>query len=431
MVEATQKTTLLNNRPLSEYTVVLAAEDDRTVANALMDRLGVDLPIKLYDGYVSGSVIRIGASYRNGRGANDLNGYLINNYTDAAGNVFCIDASSPEAYAAALDDLFSRTKFSKNEDTVSISLPYETVYSVAVEFRDGSNKRVDYTHWSLSSKTSRELYKGVTYTEQLFYDDAGLPYRVYTVVADTSLNKIAMGCSNDGFAYTLPDHADFQNTQQHMQAAVANGKNVIAAINGDFFDNSVNHARWFGDFRPWGLTVKDGRVISKGETELRPILFGTTENVRPFFAMTKDGTPVIDMESEYDSDEKLATLENAIGGAYILARDGKTNVYKYQHNIIHGEVHPRGLVGFCDDGKVVLTVIDGRQPEHSNGASLLQSSLLMHRFGASASLLLDGGGSSCMVLRDPETDTYLTPDKPCDGQLRLIYNSILVIAKDS
>ena len=138
---------------------------------------------------------------------------------------------------------------------------------------------------------------------------------------------------------------------------------------------------------------------------------------------------MIAMESEYDSDVKLSTLEHAVGGAYILAEEGKTNFYRYQHSLIHGGIHPRGLAGFREDGTVVLMVIDGRQPNHSNGASLLQCSLLMHRFGASDSILLDGGGSSCMVLRDPDTNTYTTVDKPSDGNLRKIYNSLIVIKK--
>ena len=82
-----------------------------------------------------------------------------------------------------------------------------------------------------------------------------------------------------------------------------------------------------------------------------------------------------------------------------------------------------------------MMVIDGRQPEHSNGASMLQCSLLMQRFEAAESLLLDGGGSSDMVLRDPYTNKYTTANKPSDGSdqgknvLRDMYNSLLVVKK--
>ena len=424
MVEATQKTTLLNNRPLSEYTVVLAAEDDRTVANALMDRLGVDLPIKLYDGYVSGSVIRIGASYRNGRGANDLDGYLINNYTDADGNVFCINASSPEAYAAALDDLFSRTKFSKSEDTVSISMPYETVYSVEIE----KNKlpEHEYVHWRYVGEIRRKLADGVTYIEELYHNQDDLPGRVYTLIVDPEKNKLEMGSANDGFDYTLDTPEMRQTTEQHMRAAVKNGKNVVAGINADFFD--IDDGYLLDDYHPFGLTIKEGKIISLGAFDCRPLCGpGRLLNDRGFFAVDKKGKPIIAMESEYKEE---MDLEMAVGGVYILARDGKTNFHKHQHEIIHGGSGPRAISGFDDQGSYLLMVVDGAQPIHSNGASLLQSALLMHRHGASDSLMMDGGGSAGMVLRNVKNGEYLVADKPGAGWLRHIYNSILVVAKE-
>ena len=79
---------------------------------------------------------------------------------------------------------------------------------------------------------------------------------------------------------------------------------------------------------------------------------------------------------------------------------------------------------------MVLMVVDGRQPTHSNGATLMQLSMLLHRFGVSDALQLDGCGSSCMVLRDPETNVYTTVDKPSDGHLRKVYNSLLVVKKE-
>ena len=203
-----------------------------------------------------------------------------------------------------------------------------------------------------------------------------------------------------------------------MEAAVKNGKNVIAGINADFFHMG-------GDYRPWGLTIKDGKLLNSNSTlSMRPQL--TPENIRPFFGFTTDGKPLIAMENEYSSNMKLDT---AVGGAHILAKDGHTIYYKEQYGMGHGGVHPRALVGYREDGTVILMVIDGRQEKHSNGASFLQCSLLMNRFGASDVLLLDGGGSSCMVLRDPVTKKYTTVDKPSDGQLRKIYNSLLVIKK--
>ena len=211
METKTEKKTFLNDLPLSDYTVVLTSEGDRAVAEALFERLGERTTVALMGKEAYGAVIRIGAAYRNGHGSNDLNGYLINNYTDAAGNAFCIDASSPKAYAAALDDLFSRTKFSKSEDTVSISMPYETVYSVEIE----KNKlpEHEYVHWRYVGEIRRKLADGVTYIEELYHNQDDLPGRVYTLIVDPEKNKLEMGSANDGFDYTLDTPEMRQTTE--------------------------------------------------------------------------------------------------------------------------------------------------------------------------------------------------------------------------
>ena len=424
MVEATQKTTLLNNRPLSEYTVVLTDEKDRCVAEQLMQRLGDTTQIRLLDETVGGSVIRIGATYRNGRGSNDLDGFIINSYTDADGNVFCIDASSPKAYSEALDEFLLRTKITENEDTRSVLIPYESVYSVEIEKKKIAEH--EYVHWTFLGESRRKLSDGVIYAEALYLDQDNLPNRTYTLLVDPQKNNIDMGSGDDGFAFRLDAQELRQTTEQHMRAAVKNGKNVIAGISGDFFD--IDDGYLLDDYHPFGLTVKEGRIISLGDFDCRPVIGKNREsNSRGFFGVNKKGEPLIALDTDYREE---MDLETAVGGAYILAKSAKTNFIRHQHDIIHGGVHPRSLAGFDENGNIVLMVIDGRQPIHSMGASLLQCALLMQRYGASDSLLLDGGGTSCMVLRNPKTDEYIVPDKPSDFWLRHIYNSILVIAKE-
>ncbi len=431
----------LNDIPWENYSLVVSTSDDIAGAVKLNKTLGqytgYVLPI-LHVSEMTGkeeSIIRIGASFRSGKASKNLNGYLINTYVDDAGNVICIDASSDKYYDDVIKKLLDSAEKTVAGDSISYKFEQETLYSVATENRDGTNKKTDYMHWELATEKTEEISDGVLYTEQLYYDDEGLPYRVYTLVIDINKNTITMGTGNDGYAYPLTDTSLRQNTQEHMQAAVNNGKNVIAGINADFFDNVASSVS-AGDYRPWGLTIKDGIVLNTPDTlGIRPVLWGTTGNVRPFFGFTKDGTPVIAMESEYSTNASLSTLDTAVGGAYILTENGGVNFFKYQNDIIHGEIHPRTVVGYREDGTVVMMVIDGRQPEHSNGASMLQCSLLMQRFEAVESLLLDGGGSSDMVLRDPDTNVYHTATKPSDGCdkgqniLRDMYNSLLVVKK--
>ena len=420
---------MINGILWEDYTLAITTEKDMHGAIQINKQFGQYtgrvLPI-VHASELTGaeeSIFRVGAAYRNGTASDTLSGYLINTYKDDAGNVFCLEATANAYYEKALEEIVSRAGQEIEGTNLSYTIGHETVSRINL-----SSTKSEYTHWTLAEETTETLSEGITYTEQLYYGATGLPYRVYTVVVDTKINKIAMGCSNDGYDFTVAEE-DRQTTKEHMQAAVKNGKNVIAAINGDFFNNR----EVVGDYRPWGFTVKDGKLISKGSLSNRPKL--TDDNIRPFFGFTKDGQPLIAMESEYQSNEMIETLETAVGGAWILAQDGKTIYNKNQGTVTHGGVHPRGLVGYREDGTVVLMVIDGRQPEHSNGASLLQCSLLMQRFGTSDALLLDGGGSSCMVLRNPYTNQYTTANKPSDkdsqgnNKLREIYNSLLVIKK--
>ena len=65
--------------------------------------------------------------------------------------------------------------------------------------------------------------------------------------------------------------------------------------------------------------------------------------------------------------------------------------------------NPRTAVGVADGGRtLILLVADGRQPGHSAGLTLPELAGLMKQLGATDALNLDGGGSSTLVLRDPD-----------------------------
>ncbi len=59
-------------------------------------------------------------------------------------------------------------------------------------------------------------------------------------------------------------------------------------------------------------------------------------------------------------------------------------------------VHPRTAAGRTRDGKLLVLVVDGRQPE-SRGVTLEDLAAIMRDLGAVDALNLDGGGSSALV----------------------------------
>ena len=60
-------------------------------------------------------------------------------------------------------------------------------------------------------------------------------------------------------------------------------------------------------------------------------------------------------------------------------------------------VHPRTAAGRTRDGRLLVLVVDGRQPE-SKGVTLEDLAVIMRDLGAVDALNLDGGGSSALVV---------------------------------
>lgn len=67
--------------------------------------------------------------------------------------------------------------------------------------------------------------------------------------------------------------------------------------------------------------------------------------------------------------------------------------------------HPRTAIGFdATKQRLVLLVVDGRQPKVSEGVSEEELAKLMVEFGCSDAMNLDGGGSSVMLVREKDGD---------------------------
>jgi hypothetical protein len=82
---------------------------------------------------------------------------------------------------------------------------------------------------------------------------------------------------------------------------------------------------------------------------------------------------------------------------------------------------PRTGVGVTSSGKILLVVVDGRQPRWSLGPTSAQFAQIMAELDAVTALNLDGGGSSEMVVEGEVVN------RPSDGHERSITNAILVL----
>ena len=107
-----------------------------------------------------------------------------------------------------------------------------------------------------------------------------------------------------------------------------------------------------------------------------------------------------------------STITQALGGGPVIVKDGKAVFRAYElftpdqllpHN-------PRTAVGQRADGKIVMLVVDGRQPGYSVGMTNFELAQAMVRLGCVTASALDSGGSSTMafdgqLLNQPSDDT--------------------------
>ena len=272
--------------------------------------------------------------------------------------------------------------------------------------REGFIEETDH-HITPESITERVVCDGVISQILDCKNASGAPVRVFSLIVDTKKAKFSAGTAYDGYASCT----EIQTVKEQAEEAIARGREVVAATNADFFD-------MFGDNSPSGLCVKDGRAIANPDSR------------KTFFGMDRAGNPVI--TSLIETPELIGQLECAVGGREIFLRDGELAELSLGESF-SSVTHPRTAVGIREDGTVIMIVVDGRIPEYSNGASIVDLGRLMQYFGAKKAINLDGGGSSTMLVKlDGEMTILNRPAdlvRPTELLIRPIYNSVQIIKR--
>lgn len=94
---------------------------------------------------------------------------------------------------------------------------------------------------------------------------------------------------------------------------------------------------------------------------------------------------------------------NALGAGPLLlegnARSSRSDWIAEGFDDHHNQrAHPRTAIGFTPDGEALLVTIDGRQPGWSTGTTTQETQQLLQLLGAHDAVMLDGGGSTQMVV---------------------------------
>ncbi|MBL7732972.1 MAG: phosphodiester glycosidase family protein [Chitinophagaceae bacterium] len=112
------------------------------------------------------------------------------------------------------------------------------------------------------------------------------------------------------------------------------------------------------------------------------------------------------MASLRNVESKRWKMQTAVGGGPVLVQDGQIMITNNEELKFTGKAiddkHPRTAMGYTEDGKLIILVIEGRN-KNAAGASLTLEAEILRDLGCVEALNLDGGGSSCMLVNGKET----------------------------
>lgn len=253
----------------------------------------------------------------------------------------------------------------------------------------------------LASEKSCKLYEGVTYLQRNYVREDGKPVQTHIVVASASapVQAAVWGCPQ-GQSQIVP---------QQVAQMEKMGKDVIAAVNADFFHFFNN-----GDKTTFGAQIIDGTVYKEPNKVEH---YGDN-----WFGVTYDGEHVI---SDLEGYNKLykGKLKQAVGGGVWLLREHQLCPHSSP------AVDPRTAVGVTDDGGVVLVCVDGRSEETVGAtyADLLQVFLDLDVPILSV-LNLDGGHSTILMGKTPGGEMKIL-NKPSSGlsELRPVADILTIV----
>ena len=121
----------------------------------------------------------------------------------------------------------------------------------------------------------------------------------------------------------------------------------------------------------------------------------------------------------------IESFKSASAGGTLLVKDGK------KHTLTHSisGTNPRTMAGINKDGtKLYLITADGRSGS-SAGLTMQGMQDLALELGLDTAINLDGGGSSTMVTRNPQSGALEVNNTPSDGSLRTVPMGIGIFSR--
>ncbi len=224
-------------------------------------------------------------------------------------------------------------------------------------------------------------FKGITVTQRTLEG----PPREAIFIAEIDLKSPGLR-----FTTTEPNGDAPRETNTETTFDFVKRKNAQLGINANFF--ILDHKP---DTDVRGLTYSDGKLVSPWEDHDAALNISRKNEATIVQRDTEDfkGTAT----------KPNVELYNVVCGGKMLVENGKNIAQK------ESKRQPRTCIGLKPDNKLLLVVVDGRQPDHSEGMTYTELADLLIGLGAVEGMELDGGGSATFVVADPEPTVLNVP----------------------
>ncbi len=256
----------------------------------------------------------------------------------------------------------------------------------------GSGYAFLYTHRPLPDNTRETIYEGVTYIRDVRHEPRPLVIHVLLIDLDAPGIRFLVTPGNPS-----PDgEIRARTTSQFLDEF-----GLQVAANGDFFEPIWSNSPW--DYYPhigdpvylFGFASSNGTVYSDGKPGSLPTLHISRDNQADF------NTPI-------------GGAYNAISGNTIFLEQGEPRVERHSY---YEDLHPRTAAAFDREvRRLILIVVDGRQPNYSEGVTLAELAEIAIEYGGYSALNLDGGGSTTMVV-EGKFGEPLVLNSPIDNRI--------------
>lgn len=234
------------------------------------------------------------------------------------------------------------------------------------------------SQWQRPPQTTHQqaLFAGITYRRQLFRKPR--PFVVHITKIDLTHPGIKILATP---GQSAPDNNEFnaETTSGFLQKY-----RLQFAVNAGYFYHFYENTPWDYGPRVGDRTNVLGQAIAHGQ----------------FYSPAQPQWPVLCFDAEQrgqivESGSCPPGTRNAVAGNYVLSS-------KRSLKLESDKPYARTVAALNQSGDTLwLIVVDGKQPDYSEGAKLSELEQIVRQLGADVALNLDGGGSATMVTSVP------------------------------